>query len=776
MKFKARKPWFRLAITLAVVIGGFACGDTGCDCVTPLEEPMAEEHKLYDSIQTRLTPHALTFIEDNLVPIMETLLGPDGLSFDIPRMDDSACITVIWEICYDFTICRNGCTITGEIISTDITPRAPNFMDMEVVVNIVGDITIDGDLGFSCTVPIHAINKEIDVTVSLPIDHLRDHLMSFNVDSLDFEITDNDYSFEDCDLSIIPIDWLLDWLQGWLTGALNSAIQDQLSDTLDEMLYESTCLPDDFYSGGCPSGSNPVEGFCVDAGGCRIKPLGMVGTLDVGELTTDIMPGMDAQLDLFVAAGQTESVDARPLVASGGIEMRMIGGADSEQDSCVPTPSALEVPSNDAPPPLIYPVGDVMPDSGESYMVAIGIADAFLDWSLYKAYLSGLVCLEIGSDLTDLLNSGTLSALLGSINHLTGGLNTPVKLVIKPLHVPYAEVGAGTFTAEGELDEPLIWIFMPGLAMDFYIMVDERYVRALTLTQDVTLSLSLQFNPDNTVTPLFGEDSILIDNVVATNYELLAEDPAALESLVPTLIGIAMPMLTDALQPIEIPPIEGFELNIIEMAGHMPRAAEPQYHEYLGMFANLCMEGQCGTRSRDTQVSLQELRVPSLGQMSIFAPGGPTRPELVLRVAADEGPEAEFSFRIDGGNWRLFKRGPELIVRDPLLSLTGRHVIEVRARSVGDYRSLDPSPARIDLDIQPRDDGLSYEPDYSPSQEALDRLLSPGANHGSLLNQLEADEGPDEDDVHLGCSTTGGLPSAGLFLALLGLALIRRRY
>ncbi|MBW2702573.1 MAG: hypothetical protein JRF33_17275 [Deltaproteobacteria bacterium] len=775
MKFKARKPWFRLAITLAVVIGGFACGDTGCDCVTPLEEPMAEEHKLYDSVQARLTPHALTFIEDNLVPIMETFLGPGGLSFDIPRVSDGV---EILFLTYNYTICQNGCTITAEILSTDITPRAPNYLDLHAVVNITGSIDIEGSLAFECTVPLHAINKDIDVTISLPIDS-RDNLMTFDVESIDFEITTEDYSFDDCNIWVLPVDWLFEWLQDLLTDTLNSQIQDQLDGTLDEMLYQSKCLPDDFYSGGCPSGSNPVEGFCVGAGGCRIKPLGMVGTLDVGELTTDVMPGMSAQLDLFVAAGQEESVNARPLVVAGGVEMRMIGGADSEQDSCVPTPSPLEVPSNDAPPPLIYPVGDVMPDSGQSYMAAIGIADAFLDWSLYKAYLSGLVCLEIGSDLTDLLNSGTLSALLGSINHLTGGLNTPVKLVIKPLHVPYAEVGAGTFTAEGELDEPLIWIFMPGLAMDFYIMVDERYVRALTLTQDVTLSLSLQFNPDNTVTPLFGEDSILIDNVVATNYELLAEDPAALESLVPTLIGIAMPMLTDALQPIAIPPIEGFELNIIEMAGHMPRAAEPQYHEYLGMFANLCMEGQCAIRSRDTQVSLQELRVPSLGQMSIFAPDGPTRPELVLRVAADEGPEAEFSFRIDGGNWRLFKRGPELIVRDPLLSLTGRHVIEVRARSVGDYRSLDPSPARIDLDIQPRDDGLSYEPDYSPSQEALDRLLGPDADHARLTNQLEADEGvdeADEDDAHLGCSTTGGLPGAGILLALLGLALIRRRY
>ncbi len=774
MKFKARKPWFRLAITLAVVIGGFACGDTGCDCVTPLEEPMAEEHKLYDSVQTRLTPHALTFIEDNLVPIMETFLGPDGLSFDIPRVSDGV---EILFLTYNYTICTNGCTITAEILSTDITPRAPNYLDLHAVVNITGSIDIEGSLAFECTVPLHAINKDIDVTISLPIDG-RDNLMTFDVESVDFEITTADYSFDDCNIWVLPVDWLLDWLQDLLTDTLNDQIQDQLDSTLDEMLYASICLPDDFYSGGCPSGSSPAGGFCVDAGGCRIKPLGMVGTLDVGELTTDVMPGMDAQLDLFVAAGQEESVDARPLVVSGGVEMRMIGGADSEQDSCVPTPSPLEVPSNDPPPPLIYPVGDVMPDSGQSYMAAIGIADAFLDWSLYKAYLSGLVCLEIGSDLTDLLNSGTLSALLGSINHLTGGLNTPVKLVIKPLHVPYAEVGAGTFTAEGELDEPLIWIFMPGLAMDFYIMVDERYVRALTLTQDVTLSLSLQFNPDNTVTPLFGEDSILIDNVVASNYELLAEDPAALESLVPTLIGIAMPMLTDALQPIAIPPIEGFELNIIEMAGHMPRAAEPQYHEYLGMFANLCMEGQCPVRGRDTQVSLQELRVPSLGQMSIFAPGGPTRPELVLRVAADEGPEAEFSFRIDGGNWRLFKRGPELIVRDPLLSLTGRHVIEVRARSIGDYRSLDPSPARIDLDIQPRDDGLNYEPDYSPSQEALDRLLSPDADHGRMQNQLEADEGTNEneDEAHLGCSTTGGLPGAGLLLALLGLAAIRRRY
>ena len=381
MKFKARRSWIRLAIALAFVIGGFACADTGCSCVTPLDQPMAEEHKLYDSVQARLTPHALSFIEDNLVPIMETVFGPECLTCPIPRVDDGFCVTIIWEICYNFTICENGCDVAAEIVSTDISPRTPNYLDMHAVVNIDGVIDIDGSLDFSCNVPIHAHNKDVDVTISLPVD-ADDHLMTFDVESIDFEIADGDYSFNDCDLWIIPVDWFFDWLQGWVTDLINDQIQSQISDTLDGLLYESKCLPDDYYSGGCPTGSSPSNGFCVDAGGCRIKPLGMVGTVDIGDLTTDVMPSMDAQLDMFVAAGQLEDVGTRPLMASGGIEMRMIGGADSEHDSCVPTPSPAEVPSHDAPPPMVYPAGDLMPDSGESYMAAIGIADAFLDWAL----------------------------------------------------------------------------------------------------------------------------------------------------------------------------------------------------------------------------------------------------------------------------------------------------------------------------------------------------------------------------------------------------------
>ncbi|MBN2498409.1 MAG: hypothetical protein JXR96_27710 [Deltaproteobacteria bacterium] len=761
-----RNPWVRLSIAIGIVLGGLACADTSCDCVTPLDRPMAGEHKLYDAVQARLAPSAFDFVELNLDPILETFLGPDGLRFDIPRMDDSYCVTIIWEICYDFTICRDGCTITADILSTQISPRAPNIIDLDAVVNIDGAITIRGDLDFSCTVPLHAHDKNVHATIVLPIDS-RDDLMTFDVQDVQFEITDDDYSFDDCDLWIFPVDGVLNFLQEWITPMLNDQIQGQLDSTLAEQLDAARCLPEDFYRDGCPAGSSASDGFCVDGNGCLVKPLGLVGTVDVGELVNDTMPSMDAQIDLFVAPGQMQSPANDPLVFNGGLELRMIGGAESEVDACVTVPAQEPLPQ--PPPRMIFPANDTLPGLGP-YKAAIGISDAFIDWSLYKAYLSGLLCLTIGSETSEMLNSGTLAALLGSLDRLTGGLDTPVKLVMKPGGVPYAEVGAGTFTPEGEIDQPLLYVTMPDLALDFFVRIDERFVRVVTLTQDMTLRLALDFQTDNTVMPLFGEDSIQIDNVVATNYELLAEDPSVLEDLVPTLISIALPMLTGGMEPIEIPPIEGFELDILAVQGHMPRSATPEYHEYLALFADLGMAATRRMAHRDTRARVKEISTPLRSLMSVYAPGGPQYPRVVLEVEAGEGPQAEYSYRIDGGVWHVFKPGPLLTVRDPLLAITGTHAIEVRSRSVGDYHSLDPEPARVVVEIDPREAGPSYEPLW-PTDEVLEELTGQKQPLRMGTSDTEASE---QEQPRIGCAAAPA--GAGLLpWLLLGLALLVRR-
>ena len=109
MKPLCRRPLARLVVLQLVLLFTLACGGTTCDCVTPLDAPMAEEAKLYDSIQARLTPLAFRFIEDNL-PAIIAMFMEEGLSFEVPPSDEEFCMVPIKRLSFDFST-SNASTI-----------------------------------------------------------------------------------------------------------------------------------------------------------------------------------------------------------------------------------------------------------------------------------------------------------------------------------------------------------------------------------------------------------------------------------------------------------------------------------------------------------------------------------------------------------------------------------------------------------------------------------------------------------------------------------------
>jgi len=772
----SRRYVFRLACANVVLLVSLACGGTTCSCLTPLEAPVAEDARIYDAVQARLTPEAFGFIENNLTDIISTFMQ-GGLTFDMPATDASqsfgwcpVCITI------NIHICDNGCTLTAEIVNAGMSRVAPDTLALDATVNLSGTITIDGT--FDCDIPIDVRNKHVLANVHFYTD-IIDHLTSFEVNDVSISIDDNDYEII-CDWGFLSdiglggvINDVVNWIAGLLTPTLNNQLNSQVNDTLDQAISDATCLPCDYYTGGCPTGSTCDNGFCKQGGICRLVPLGMAGSVDLAAQLGGLGGAGGEPLDVFLAAGQQQDPVLDPLIVDDGLELRMIGAVDTTRDDCVPQPDPAEVPPNTAPPRLAFT--PTVPVSGETYMAGIGVSDAFLDWFIYKAYLSGVLCLSIGTETTDLLTSSTISMMgLASLNDLTGGRNVPVKLKLKPGHVPYMEVGAGTFTTDADgnrvIDQPLLYVFMPGTVLDFYVLLDERWTRILSFTIDMSIDLGLDMSQDNKIIPIFGEDSIHLDNVTASNYELLEEDPQALEELIPTLISMALPMLTGAMAPIEIPPIEGFALDIKGIKGVMPRAGT-DYFEYLGLYANLIMASAPPTPGRDTRAHITEVDVPPIDQMSVYRPGGPLYPELRIEASTSSGEPAEYSFRLDGGFWSPFGRGPILRLRDPRLLLSGEHLIDVRARTPGDYRSLDATPVRLSVDIEPRSVRSSNE-------------IQPGNMH--LADQVRKDFAglrsenelvrPAEQTSAGGCACSSSrVPSVGwLLLLVLGIALRRR--
>jgi hypothetical protein len=306
----------------------------------------------------------------------------------------------------------------------------------------------------------------------------------------------------------------------------------------------------------------------------------------------------------------------------------------------------------------------------------------YLDHLFYQFWRSGLFCLSIDSNAIDQISSQTLAMFLPSLNRVTDWENLPVRLTMRPQGVPYMEVGAGTFNQDGTIDEPILYLFLPDFGMDFWMNMQGRWIRFLTLMQDVEVRLGLQFTANNEVIPVLDENSVIVSNPVATNFELLAEDTATLEGTVPQLIGMFLPMLTDTMGEIAIPDLQGFILDVISVQGDVQRQGT-DYYEFMSIYAGL-------------DFAPPPTPPPPPPAAETRARVGRVTPELFELELQDA--DTEIQYRVDNGAWSPFRRGPVIEVYRRLLP--GRHELELRARKIGKYRTLDPTPLCLTFETE----------------------------------------------------------------------------
>ena len=430
----------------------------------------------------------------------------------------------------------------------------------------------------------------------------------------------------------------------------------------------------------CPqlpgASSTCQSGVCVDnaTGKCVPRFLGVEGRLSPGAMLGDFGVPLDSQLDLSVAAGSTVSMDQGiNLGTRAGV--RVVAPA-----SCVPAlpePQIAMVPA---------PNFDAEANPGSSYHVGLGISQPFLDLTMHHAHQSGALCMNMSSATVGLINTGLFKTFLPSLGRLAtrDGKDAPMMVVLRPQKVPQMKVGEGTYDPTTKKPiKPLITLAMPDLTVDFYAMIDERFVRLFSLTADVNLPLSLIFEGCSSVQPALGDIKQLVTNIRTANSEILAEDPKVLADLIPAVIGLAEPALASALKPFALPELGGFKLRVNESKG-LSRIGGTEDFNHLGLYAELMpAAAMCATAAPSTQASLKRSLIPGEEQMRLAGQALPW-PVAVLDVSAfgAEGT-AEFAWRVDGGLWSTFLAPTaqgELEVSHPVFLLQGRHVIEVRAR------------------------------------------------------------------------------------------------
>src|SRR5262249_45250939 len=128
----------------------------------------------------------------------------------------------------------------------------------------------------------------------------------------------------------------------------------------------------------------------------------------------------------------------------------------------------------------------------------------------------------------------------------------PAQLRLRATQEPVVQIGSGKVTggpAMPVLDEPLLSLLLPGLAIGFAGIGEGRWVHLMTVTADIHVPLGIYATPSNEIQLLFGDLRMGISNVHVSKSDILEESSTDLETSVPSLVQLVLPQITGRLAP-----------------------------------------------------------------------------------------------------------------------------------------------------------------------------------------------------------------------------------
>lgn len=759
-----------LCLALAACAGGGGGGGLSCGgCLTPLAAPY-DGPKENNAISAKLNGPAFDFLNANWDTLLTSFTGN-------PIHIPVNCLTKNVSVIGDVLICDQDLDGTcdpgehcdGVYVTIDnfrLDPKAPSATDTGVVTgtatleiqtgNIMvrtkgndclfeplechvnfdnrtsqggsGPYTLTLDVVFS----LEASPNQLDPTHPLLNFDIQNVQGIDNIQSGDLHLGgENACGSVGCGLA--NIGFIKDFIIGFLKNYINSNLQSIIASNKCRKCGNAG-------DPVCPSGQNggldsvcDGNNHCVYNGTSTCIPilLGTEGQLSPGVTLGKYGVPPDATLALSAAAGGSVSSAGPSGGNSGSLTLGVIAGSDSRTgpaphlSACVPD---LAPPSGGAPP---VPDFDAQAPSS-SYHLGLAISDYFLNQTAYEAHRSGTLCLSISGNQVQLINTGLFKTFLPSLGLLAGSAteDAPMLVSLRPLAAPTIDIGAGTYDPVTHKPvDPLLTLTLRDVVIDIYARIEDRWSRLFTLTLDVQLPLSLIVDgcPQG-VTPALGDLKNLITITKAPGgSELLAEDPAVLQGLIPAVIGLAQPALASALKPIAVPTVQGFGLHIDALQGIGARGATS--FDDLGLYGDLHLAGVCDAVSVHTRAQLVGQSIPTAEQLRPAA--GAALPWPVARIAASAtgySGDVEYDFKVDDGLWTTFRAGPTLEVSDPRFLLEGHHDIAVRGRPAHGKGIADSTPAVVDflVDWHPPEVRISRTAG-GISVAALDNVTGPQA-------------------------------------------------
>jgi MYXO-CTERM domain-containing protein len=477
---------------------------------------------------------------------------------------------------------------------------------------------------------------------------------------------------------------------------------------------------------GCPTGTMGRSGVCTYPDGTPVPVLlGTDGTGNFGALLSGFSPGLTASASYLLAAGDPRA-DAE--VVGMGMSINMFGGFQSGGHSaCVPRVPAPMVPDIPSFPSLRM---NVIPGTTTPMDLGIGVSEGYLNHSAYQLWDAGLFCVAAGTGLSQMLSSGTLGALIPTLRQVIfPATNGPVQVVVRPQRPPEVRIGRGT---DVRMD-PLLNLRLNQVALDFYTWSEERYVRFMTATTDLSIPLNLEVDRMG-LRPALG--TLRTDNTRVNNSVLISQNPMAIAMALQGLLGPALSMIGN-LPPIALPPINvpggpmGRPLGTInvQIPARGAQGVEEAGARYLGIFANLAYT-PAGTMmdslELDTTVTVEGVQADRrfFHELAFFTSEHLPRVQLRFGTPNDFGHRVEYAWRVDQGGWSMFQAVDRVELQDPAFLRQGAHTVEVRARAQDLPETSDTEPARAEFVIDTEGPALHgrFEADGVVTVDALDNV------------------------------------------------------
>ncbi len=693
-----RWAWHPVGIVIVIATAFGGCSGNGCACMTPIPGGFPSAQRTANAAQVRVSSTGITAITDDPAALVTALL-PGGGSFSVPAScggttpvccPGGTAQSPCGPIVIDLTMHTGDTKPRLEIkpaqgasrIDVVVRARLKTTSDLPVTLPVFGDCGIAID-----TAPGATPDIELDVPVSFVQDKTAG-TTSINAATVTIpNLTTDDVKINGgigCSIANAGLGLFLSTVTGTFQDAIKGAINDQ------------ACKK-------CPSGDKaecgPFATACTnnvcEEGSVCLQELGVTGRMTGWVVFSSLSPGTTGSIDLYEVAGGYGTTD------NAGIALGLLGGmvpSGAPRDRCGPPATA--------PGPVTIPVstffqGNKRPDTGDVFDIGIGVHKNQLDRFAYSAYDGGFLCLTVGGNTIDLINSDTFGLFLRSLSNLTSSDTVPMALGIRPQSPPTITLGKNTFVDDGnggqKLGEPLLDVKFSALEIDIFADIEGQYVRLFTLVSDLDLPVGLTVGADGSLTPVLGGLDNAFTNLSVKNSDPMIETPEDLAKVFPMILQLALPKLAGGLGAIKVPTVGGLQIDVTQITA-------VDNDTFLAIYGNLKpAAAMMVARPVDTTAKITTTTVPTT---DVFAdPNRWTierRPRVGLELGGSER-DLEWQIRIDEGLWSQWSAAPERELSSELFWLQGKHAIEVRARRHGDAFSVDPTPATVTalIDTQP---------------------------------------------------------------------------